>query len=373
MSVAAVLALATVPLWMMPVMVDAFRSTASSKPPFVSVTTSTTLAAIGALVKRAKKAALLEYVQSGVMDNHVREYCHYIKDTIDTIDLKHQQQHQSTGLIQQAITKRKGTLSVIAEYTRKVDNILLDQNTFAPEILSPLFREFGASAIAVLADERVGGCSYDIELYQFVKEQQRAASSIYGSIPVINNDIIIDEIQIARTKAIGANAIVLQMNLLGIDELLPLLKAAISLDLEVIVAVTTAEEAQQAIDAGARMISITTVAQDMMDVETSSSMKKQIIENLQLPQGVPITFIANIRGRPDSSLQEVEEAWACRDAGFHCAWVSDALFKAGTDPSEHPGAIIKAMKSKASLQWASPKARSGRGEGAREYLGDILM
>jgi indole-3-glycerol phosphate synthase len=97
---------------------------------------------------------------------------------------------------------------------------------------------------------------------------------------------------------------------------------------------------------------------------------------LIIPDDVNVSFIANIRARPDSSLSEVEEAWSCRDAGFHCAWVGEALYKAGgasADPTEHPGAIIRAMKSKASVQWASPKARSGRGEGAREYLGDILM
>jgi indole-3-glycerol phosphate synthase len=31
------------------------------------------------------------------------------------------------------------------------------------------------------------------------------------------------------------------------------------------------------------------------------------------------------------------------------------------------------MKAKSSVKYASPKARSGKGEGAREYLGDILM
>jgi indole-3-glycerol phosphate synthase len=77
--------------------------------------------------------------------------------------------------------------------------------------------------------------------------------------------------------------------------------------------------------------------------------------------------------RSDKGLAEVEEAWECRDKGFNCAWISEALYKAGNSASEHPGAIIKSMVAKASVKWASPVARSGRGEGAREYLGDILM
>ena len=72
-------------------------------------------------------------------------------------------------------------------------------------------------------------------------------------------------------------------------------------------------------------------------------------------------------------LAEVEETWACRDFGFNCVWISDALYKAGNSVNEHPGAIIRSMAAKSSVRWASPVARGGKGEGAREYLGDIIM
>ena len=77
--------------------------------------------------------------------------------------------------------------------------------------------------------------------------------------------------------------------------------------------------------------------------------------------------------RDDKEFQEIEEAWICRDKGFNCVWVNDVLYKGGNDAQEHPGAIISSMKAKSSVKWASPKARSGKGEGAREYLGDIMM
>ena len=75
----------------------------------------------------------------------------------------------------------------------------------------------------------------------------------------------------------------------------------------------------------------------------------------------------------NKALEEVEEAWVLRDQGFTSVWVSDALYKSGNDPSEHSGAIIRAMCAKSSVKWASAKAMGGKGEGAREYLGDILM
>jgi indole-3-glycerol phosphate synthase len=183
---------------------------------------------------------------------------------------------------------------------------------------------------------------------------------------IINSDLIIDELQIARTKAYGASAVVLTWDVLGDAPLVgKLLKAAMAVDLEVIVAVSSNDEAQQAVDLGARMISVVNAA----GVEE----KAEVITDLKIPEDQPVMFIANIMQQYNKGLEEVEEAWACRDRGFNCAWISDALYKAGNSEVEHPGAIIKSMASKSSVKWASPVARSGRGEGAREYLGDILM
>jgi hypothetical protein len=73
-----------------------------------------------------------------------------------------------------------------------------------------------------------------------------------------------------------------------------------------------------------------------------------------------VTTIANILHRLDKGLAEVEEAWECRDVGFNCAWVSDALYKAGNSSvNEHPGAIIRSMSAKSYVRWASPVARGG--------------
>ena len=137
-----------------------------------------------------------------------------------------------------------------------------------------------------------------------------------------------------------------------------------AVELECIVGVETAEEAQQAVDLGANMISVTVDGADA---------KEQVIANLVVPEGRTVTTIANIRAYNDKQWLEVEEAWSLRDRGFNCVWVGDALYKSGTDMAETPAAIIKALKSKSSVKYASPKVYTGKGEGAREYLGDLLM
>jgi indole-3-glycerol phosphate synthase len=159
--------------------------------------------------------------------------------------------------------------------------------------------------------------------------------------------------------------VVLTFAVIGAEATAKLLKAAEAVELEVIVAVSNKEDAQQAVDYGARMISV-------INVEGIDE-KQSVINDLNVPEGETVTTIANILHRENKGLEEVEEAWACRDKGFNCAWISDALYKSGHSEVEHPGAIIKSMTSKSSLKWASPVARSGRGEGAREYLGDIMM
>lgn len=328
------------------------------------------LNAVGALVKKAKEASLREYVAGGIEDEVMEQY-QIIKAALSATEGQpfvvpsSEEGMTIMGPLQEDLTRRKGTITVIAEYKRKLVDSGYIKEIFEPAILSNEFREFGASAVAVMCDERMGGCTYD-DLKVFVEDQRRNRNEVPGPIKVINNDIIIDELQIARTAAYGAHAAVISLGIVGNNDVMTtLLKACQAVNIEAIVAVSTKEEAQQAVDLGAKILSVVNV--------NGIDGKMEVIQDLVIPEGRTITTIANIIARMDKGLEEVEEAWACRDKGFNCAWISDALYKAGNSVNEHPGAIIKSMKSKSSLRWASPVAKSGRGEGAREYLGDIMM
>ena len=325
--------------------------------------TSTHLYAISALAKKAKESDLKKYIEGGI-DSSVREKYSVLKKALEEDEGSIEE--SEPGPLQQTLTKRKGTITVVAEYKRKNDAIASGtiSDVYDPELLSPMFREYGASAIAVMADERMGGCTYD-DLASFIEEQRRAKNNVPGPLSVINNDLIIDELQIARSAAMGVAACVITLSVVGETQLQTLLKASKAVGLESIVAVSTKEEAQKAVDLGARMLLI-------MCLDEAEA-KGQIIEGLSIPEGQQVCRIANIRTRKNQQLQEIEDAWALRDKGFNSVWVGDALYKAGNDTNEHPGAVIKTMRSKSSLKWASPKARTGKGEGAREYLGDIMM
>jgi indole-3-glycerol phosphate synthase len=132
-------------------------------------TTTTRLHAVSALVKKAKEASLRQYVADGIEDDVMEQY-KKIKEALekDSLDLS----TQEMGPLQQELTRRKGTITVIAEYKRKLAGSGYVKDVFEPVILSREFREFGASGIAVMADERMGGCTYE-DLKVFVEDQRR--------------------------------------------------------------------------------------------------------------------------------------------------------------------------------------------------------
>ena len=351
----------------------------AAAPRIITTTsTSTSLFAVSSLVRKAKEAELRKDLQENGIPDAVMEQYKIIQEALksDAVEAP-----KDMGPLQQSLTRRKGTITVIAEYKRKIAdgangyiNVNGDKkedkrsisSINTPNLLSSEFREFGAAGIAVLADERMGGCDYE-DIDAFVEEQRRARNEVPGPVPIINSDVVVDEVQIAKSAVSGVGAILLDYELLGEGDVVKLARAARSVNLEVIVAVRSKEEAQAAIDAVGGSFMISVVGTSGVDEKVA------IVDGLNIPEDVTITTIANILHRSDQGLAEVEEAWSCRDKGFNCAWISDALYKAGNSQSEHPGAIIRSMAAKSSVRWASPVAKSGRGEGAKEYLGDILM
>jgi len=343
--------------------INAFTPIPSNRATKINFGTSTSLNAIGALARKAKLTEVREYCEAGIED-YVMEKVKEMKANLESLPSVAESDAAGPGPIQKGLTKRKGTISIIAEYKKNfIVNTGFAMDVFSPQVMSPTFREFGAGGIAVLADKRMGGCDYE-DIIGIVEEQKSAKGEVPGPVPVICSDIIVDEVQIARSAAVGAQAVFLSYGVIG-EQAELFVKCARAVGLESIVGVANKEEAQFAIDAGARMIAVAGID----DVDE----KVAVISDLNIPEGAQVLTIAHILANDNKALEEVEEAWICRDKGFNSVWVSDCLYKSGNDPAEHAGAIIRSMAAKSSVKWASAKAMGGKGEGAREYLGDIMM
>src|SRR6056300_1695797 len=139
-------------------------------------TSSTALNALGVFVRKAKEADVRQYCQDGPPES-VLTLLQKIKDSSGKED--EEGDNNKPGELQSLLTKRKGTITIIAEYKRKIEGSGFLKEILDPELLSPVFREFGAAVVAVLADERTGGCSYD-DVVAMVEEQEEARGDVPG-------------------------------------------------------------------------------------------------------------------------------------------------------------------------------------------------
>ena len=138
---------------------------------------------------------------------------------------------------------------------------------FDPLRISRVYEQNGAAAISVLTDEKyfAGYKDYLTQIRQHV------------GLPLLRKDFIIDPIQIYETRAIGADAVLLIVHVLGtrLGEFISLAK---ELGLSPLTEVHTKAELDLALAADAEIIGINNRNLDtfVADIETSRKLKAQI-------------------------------------------------------------------------------------------------
>ena len=141
---------------------------------------------------------------------------------------------------------------------------------FDPVRIAGVYEQNGAAAISVLTDEKyfAGHNNYLTQIKQKVK------------LPLLRKDFIIDPLQIYETRAIGADAILLIVHVLG-KRLAEFILLSRELGLSPLVEVHTQEELDLALAADAEIIGINNRNLDtfVTDIETSRKLKAQIPED----------------------------------------------------------------------------------------------
>jgi indole-3-glycerol phosphate synthase len=94
--------------------IPAATQNASKQSKFSS---TTSLWAISVLARKAKEAHVRKYCEAGVSDDVMEQY-NIIKRKSDDIDLS----HSSPGPLQQVLTRRKGTITLIADCRIQAQN-----------------------------------------------------------------------------------------------------------------------------------------------------------------------------------------------------------------------------------------------------------
>ncbi|MHB8137941.1 MAG: indole-3-glycerol phosphate synthase TrpC [Smithellaceae bacterium] len=155
---------------------------------------------------------------------------------------------------------------------------------FDPVKIAVIYEQNGAAAISVLTDEKYFSGRKDY-LPQIRREVQ---------IPVLRKDFIIDPIQIYETRAIGADAVLLIVRVLG-DRLAEFIHLSKESGLSPLVEVHTQDELDVALAAGADIIGINNRNLDtfVTDINTSRILKQGI------PPGITVVAESAIKTRSD--------------------------------------------------------------------------
>ena len=279
--------------------------------------------------------------------------------------------------VAKALKKPKGSLAIVPEGVpvdaMSMGGIDLDD----PAYIGESSRDGNAAAVCV----RVSGPSMLTAdaLAATVAEQETARGDFPGPLPVISRDDVVDTLQLAKAKADGAGAVVLNVVLNGAEKTKELFDQARNscailrrnffprnfltprssapqaggLGLEAIVRVADAAELTAAVDMGAAIVCIGDCA-----LPTA-------VELLgQLPDGVVSVC--------DVELPDVRGAWAVRDEKFNAMICGKGLLEVCARDRVPPAAVIKAMNSKGSVKFGLGMQK-GRMEGAKEQLGTLSM
>ncbi|MBT2689328.1 indole-3-glycerol phosphate synthase TrpC [Bacillus sp. ISL-47] len=142
--------------------------------------------------------------------------------------------------------EKENELAVIAEFKRaspSKGDINISQK---PEEQALFYKNFGADAISVLTDR------------SFFKGSFSDLTAVRETVdlPILCKDFIIDEAQILKAKAAGANLILLIVAAMDAERLKELYNFALEQELEVLMEIHNEEELETALETGTKLIGV---------------------------------------------------------------------------------------------------------------------
>jgi indole-3-glycerol phosphate synthase len=209
-----------------------------------------------------------------------------------------------------------GLPAVIAEIKKASPSRGMLRPGFDPEAIARSYAKHGAAALSVLTDERFfqGLGAY--------LEQARAACDL----PVLRKDFVIDEIQVAQARAIGADAVLLIAACLDDAQLSDLEACAHGLGMDVLVEVHDAAELERALKLRTPLLGINN--RDLHTFEVSLDTTIDLLP--RVPPDRLVVTESGIVHRPD--VQRM------RSAGVHAFLVGEAFMRA-----PDPGAALTGL------------------------------
>lgn len=160
-------------------------------------------------------------------------------------------------------TLKKEGINIIAEIKKASPSKGVIRKDFDPAKIARIYQENGASAISVLTDKTY--FQGDIEFLKLVRK--------ITDIPILRKDFIIHKYQILEAYAYGADTFLLIVKALSKDKLKELLDYGREFGMEALVEIHSKQEADIALEAGAKIIGINNRDLETFKVDINLSKK----------------------------------------------------------------------------------------------------
>jgi indole-3-glycerol phosphate synthase len=200
-----------------------------------------------------------------------------------------------------------GAVGVIAEVKRRSPS----KGELAPDLdpadLAARYASGGASCLSVLTDEVFFGGSPD----------DLAAARAACDLPVLRKDFTVSALDVADTRLMGADAVLLIAAALDYVELGDFLALALEIGLDALVEIHDEAELDRAVAAGAELIGVNQRDLVTFEVDTARAIRMAPL----MPSGV--VRVA------ESGIRSPEDAHLLHDAGYHAVLVGESLVTAG--------------------------------------------
>ena len=209
-----------------------------------------------------------------------------------------------------------GKAAVITEIKKASPSKGVLRENFQPAQIAQSYEKHGAACLSVLTDkDYFQGCN------AYLQEARTACS-----IPVLRKDFTIDPYQVYEARAIGADAILLIVACLELNQMKELEACAHELGLDVLVEVHNAPELEQALELKTSLLGINNRNLKTFEVALQTTLSLLPL----VPKGKILVTESGILGSADVNLM--------RNNQVHTFLVGEAFMRA-TDP----GAALSAL------------------------------
>jgi indole-3-glycerol phosphate synthase len=216
------------------------------------------------------------------------------------------EQYVPRGFRRALASKSRDGIAVIAELKKASPSKGLIRAEFRPAELAVELEMAGAAALSVLTDE---------EFFQGSLGNLREASAVV-SIPCLRKDFIVDEFQLLEARANCADAVLLIVAALSVEELGRFSRGARQRGLDVLCEVHDGDELQRALDAGCDLIGVNT-----RDLRTFKV-------DLEAAFALAGKFPSGVVRVAESGIHSAEDVAQLRAAGYDAFLVGESLMRA---------------------------------------------